>query len=154
MEMRRNQVEKLFHKLKMTMVIYKKSSDCIHNEPMTLGLNELAIQKKEHIEVLGDIIKAYDPMPDLNIDEVLKLELQKIGMSIDAFFIRRNEKEVLGFCLQYERSLKKIYQDLLAEYHQHHHFRIWLKDRLVENEELINKLEYWRDAYVFEYEET
>ncbi len=143
-------VQAFIDKLRLAYEVYSKASKRIHNQPMRDQLETLSQKKRTYYQ---EIIDQYDVEDEnnytLNIKDRIKAELEKAGIEINHVMIRRNEREVLSFCVQREHELIEVYQQLLERNIFSDYLRAILSTQMKETKNLIEELEATREAYNF-----
>ncbi|HHP7242470.1 MAG TPA: hypothetical protein ACFCUD_12400 [Cyclobacteriaceae bacterium] len=143
-------VQAFIDKLRLAHEVYSKASKRIHNQPMRDQLETLSQKKRTYYQ---EIIDQYDVEDEnnytLKIKDRIKAELEKAGIEINHVMIRRNEREVLSFCVQREYELIEVYQQLLERNIFSDYLHAILSTQMKETKKLIEELEATREAYNF-----
>lgn len=106
--------ENLILKLEMSRQIFHQASLKVHNAYMTDAFKKLALLRGDFQKKIATISGIDMNNLSLDITDKLKVEATKIGMQIDHFYLRRNEKEVLGFCNEQAALLLSEYEQAVT----------------------------------------
>jgi rubrerythrin len=137
----------LLDQIIMVRDLYAYAAKKIHDEPLQKMLDGFSRHKDIHLK---DIKSSFQlDNGSLKFSQLVNLSKDKLGMDIDDFFIRRNEKEVLSFCIKRERELVELYQQIIND-HQFSDFEmVILKNQLKEVKSMISESQSIYEKYDF-----
>jgi hypothetical protein len=142
-------LESILSKLETGQRLYVMASKKIHNAPMTDRFQVLSDQKERFIKELEQVFKLNSYEYKIAYEDRVKLLMEKAGIELDNIFIRRNEKEVISFCLNREKELLVEYNALMREYSFDGTHRSYLVSQRDFTHEVIKKLEETYESYNF-----
>lgn len=141
MEIIQRQIETVLDKLIMAQKIYQRASKRVHFNTMSTLFNDLFYHKKLlviELATAADIdLNAYD----VSLSELIKVEIEKIGMDLDALYIKNNYNEVLSFCIKRERELINAYKDAADAHRYTTKVEALLQEHITQTENVLSRLE-------------
>ena len=142
-------IQNLTDKLKVAEEIYEKASSRVHNRPMRDQLKLISKKKEEYLTELSVDMGTNLNTRNINLSERIHLELEKAEIEISHLLIRRNENDILSFCIQREQELVQSYLNGVIEAQKSNEKISILLRQLEETKRLLEELKETKKAYEF-----
>jgi hypothetical protein len=130
----------LIDKLELARRIYKKAADRVTDEFLAEQFRLFASRKEVYIKEIAHLYDFDYEKHSLDLKDKLKVEWEEIGIQLNDLLHQRNEETLMEYCIHRERSILKIYRDILEYGSYDDLFKTVVRKQMDETVALIDEM--------------